>query len=164
MDEMSDFDVNKLKYKKIQARRGGTKKNTTFSILRSEPFGISKIKLAVTTDLNPETVSNHCKQFILNKMITKANKKAKYHLTDKAYGDKTVRAWRFRKNALSAMRSRKIPFSEENSFSNIDDEDLTTENHDKLMLFSLANWIGSFMIYTLIDAIRPEMWVPEFNL
>ena len=149
MDEMSDFDVNKLKYQR--SKREENQEKILLSIVRSEPFGISRIELAVTTDLDPETVSNHCKQLVLNKMITKANKKAKYHLTDKAYRDKTVRAWRFRKNALSAMQSRKIPFSEENSFSNIDDEDLTTENHDKLMLFSLANWIGSFMIYTFID-------------
>lgn len=159
---MSDFDIKKFKHRK--SLRESNQEEILLSIIRSEPLGISRMELVMATKLDPETVSSHCKQLVLNKMITKTNKKAKYHLTDKAYGDKTIRAWRFRKNALSLVGSWKVPLDEENAFCNINENDLTTENHDKLMLFSLANWIGAFIVYTFIDAVRPNKWIPKIKL
>ena len=132
-------------------------------ILQSEPEGISTKELEEKTGLNHDTVCIHCKYLGSRGLIAKKNKKGKYHLTEKASGNRNVRAWKFRKRLMEFVHSSDIPFDKENEFSSITESDYTKENYDKIMLFSFANRIGALITYVMIEALKPGASTPRIK-
>ena len=132
-------------------------------IFHFEPQGISTKELEENTGLNHDTISNHCKELVLEGRITKKNKKAKYHLTKKTYEDPVIKAWIFKKNAMEKIRHGNIPFDKENAFCNIGKNHPDEDNYNKQMLFSFANKIGSFIIYAILEALKLWSLAPQIK-
>jgi predicted transcriptional regulator len=152
--------VSQLAHIHTNADRRNNKWKILECIFQFEPQGISTKELEENTGLNHDTISNHCKELVLEGRITKKNKKAKYHLTEKAYDEPIVRAWLFKK-IMENIRKWNIPFDEENVFCNVNKGHGEEDNYNKRILFSFANRIGTFIIYAMIEAIKLGSWTAE---
>jgi DNA-binding transcriptional regulator YhcF (GntR family) len=158
--------IQQLKGLEIEKRKSQKKDNQDEilkTILQFEPKGISTKEIENKTGLNHDTVCIHCKYLASRGLITKINKKGMYHLTDKASGDRNVRAWKFKNRLMEVIHSSDIHFDKENEFSNITESDFTKENYDRIILFSFANRIGALISYVMIEALKPGAFVPRIR-
>ena len=124
--------------------------------MRSEPYGISTKELEKETGLNHDTISRHCKDLIGKSRIKKKNKKGRYHLTDEAYGDTTIRAWLL--ESKLTIKLMNVVAENENAFCTVDKKYLEKYHADDLSLFKFANRIGAYITYLMIEALRPNSW------
>jgi len=133
-------------------------------ILWNEPAGRSTAELVAYTGLHRDTINEICGNLINRGLIGKSNKKGKYHLTEKAYGNNRVRSQLFKQNVMANLLKWEIPTDKENAFCKIKEKNVKTNDQDLLLLFRFSNRIVAFIIYTFIEALRPGMWNKTINI
>ncbi len=134
--------------------------------------GAGTTEIAKRTKLNRSTVYRICSKLLLRHIIQKKNKRAKYHLTRKLYGDSNLLPFSLGMDAVSDMQKWKY-ISVTNRFCNNEiakkimeywkwrnKTKLTAEDEeqlDELSLFEFANRIGALVLYFLINAMNPKI-------
>ena len=128
------------------------------AILYNEPNGVSNKEVKDITCLNHDTVSTHCKGLVKKDLITKKNKKGKYHLTEKAYGYNIIQCNLFKNKAIVKIPKLEVLDDIKKAFSKIVEKNLSDQNSDLAALLAFSNRIGAFVTYVIMDAIRPNKW------
>ena len=106
---MSDPLFDKIRQRRmdwIEGKKSEGNKNRDRilqAILDYEPSGVSTNLLVEITSLNHDTVSLHCKNLVNHGLITKKNKKGKYHLSEKAYGSYRIQYSLFKNKTLEKI-------------------------------------------------------------
>lgn len=133
-------------------------------ILWNEPEGRSTADLVAYTGLHRDTINEICGNLIERRLIRKTNRKGKYHLTENAYGNNRIRSQLFKQNVMAHILKWEIPPDMENAFCKIEEKKLKTYDQDLLSLFRFSNRVVAFIIYCLIEALRPGLWDKTINI
>jgi predicted transcriptional regulator len=133
------------------------------AILYNEPNGVSNREVEDITCLNHDTVSTHCKNLVKKDLITKKNKKGKYHLTEKSYGYNIIRSNLFKNKAIVKIPNLEVLDDMKNAFPKIL-KNTRAHNSDLVGLLAFSNRIGAFVTYVIMDAIRPNKWGSTINI
>jgi len=151
-----------IKVKKIE--RDKNEKEILDRILWKEPEGRSTAELVAYTGLHRDTINERCGNLINCGLIRKTHKKGKYHLTEKAYGNNRIRNQLFKQNVMANILKWDIRPDMENALCRIEEKKLETYDQDLLSLFRFSNRIIAFIIYSLIEALRPGLWDKTVNI
>jgi hypothetical protein len=133
-------------------------------IAKHEPEGRRVIPISKDIDTHRATVSRLCDELANDDWINRKNKQSAYHLTQKANGDPEIGAFIFsgqtaRKFSKKVVISLSNKFCKKQTCKNILDQrksahvdDLTNE----LLLFEFVNRIGAWIVYVMMQAVRPD--------
>lgn len=147
---------------KMKSERSTNEEIILKYILRSEPIGKSTKSLQLYTKLHRDTIHSICKDLITKGLVIKSSKNGNYHLTEKAYGYVKIQSHRFKEKIKSNMLNWEIPLDMENAFCTYDEENQRW-NIDELSIFRFANRIGAVIVYTMIEALKPDKWIQSIN-
>jgi hypothetical protein len=124
-------------------------------LINAHPEGKSTFELTQDTELDRDTIHEHCR--FLSKqglIIKKGGRRGKYYLTNKISDDPGLRAYWFNHIAMQNFWNMKA--HKNNSFCKLNSSDNNREYLDRESLFVFANNIGAYIIHVMIEAVRPN--------
>ena len=147
-----DEHPDKKKYN-YRTHVGINKRRIIESILEGEPNGKSRNEISQDTGLNPDTVTEHCKELQDDGWISKKNKQAKYHVTDGTYGYPELIGLSFGRGAIGTI------------WNDIRRELLRSGEAitEQQLLREFASRLGARIVYIMIQSLSPKMIFPNRN-